>query len=111
MKGDSLDARPPRVELPLFSARARNSDPETSHAAAEEVETSGVAADQRRRCLEGVRAAPYSTAAEIARAVGLERHAPSRRLPELRDAGLVVNGPSRICAVTGRASITWRACP
>ena len=43
----------------------------------------------------------------IAIACGLERHVPSRRLPELRDQGMIVNGESRICDATGRLSMTW----
>jgi len=88
-------------------ARTRSSDPFTSHAAAHEVETSGCASAQRNLCLDEVLKHPGKTAAEIAVAVGLERHAPSRRLPELREAGFVTNGRARICAVTGRLSITW----
>jgi predicted ArsR family transcriptional regulator len=88
-------------------ALARTADPPTSHAAASAIERSGIAAAHRARCLAAVRQSPGQTAAEIARVVGLERHAPSRRLPELRDAGLVVNGPIRICTVKGRRSLTW----
>ena len=52
-------------------------------------------------------AAKGRTAAEIAETARLERHVPSRRLPELRSAGLVRNGEARICRVTGNRSITW----
>ncbi len=90
-----------------MAARARNTDPFTSHEAAREAEASGRAGVQREVCLAEVLTKPGKTAAEIAVATGLERHAPSRRLPELRDAGLVVNGEARVCAVTGRMSITW----
>lgn len=88
-------------------ARARNSDPFTSHEAAHEAEASGRANAHRQICHDEVLKHPGQTAAEIAAAIGLERHAPSRRLPELRDAGLVENGPARICEVTGRMSLTW----
>lgn len=88
-------------------ARSRSTDPISSTLAADAIERSGVADAHRRICLAQVRARPGQTAAEIARAVGLERHAPSRRLPELRDAGLVINGPMRSCAVKGRRSLTW----
>ncbi len=88
-------------------ALARTADPPTSHEAASAIERSGIAEAHRLRCLAAVRQQPGQTAAEIARVVGLERHAPSRRLPELRDAGLVANGPIRICAVKGRRSLTW----
>ncbi len=88
-------------------ARSRSTDPHTSRLAAEEVEASGNAQAQRDVCLTEVRNRPGSTAAEIAVATGLERHAPSRRLPELREEDLVTNGRSRICAVTRRLSMTW----
>jgi len=88
-------------------ARARNSDPFTSREAACEAEASGRAGAHRQLCLAEVLRKPGQTAAEIAVAVGLERHAPSRRLPELCNAGLVENGPARICNITGRMSLTW----
>lgn len=88
-------------------ARARSTDPATSHQAARTVERSGTAGSQRIMCLAAVRVRPGLTAAEIAWETGLERHIPSRRLPELRDGGLVVNGPSRICTVMGTPSMTW----
>jgi hypothetical protein len=90
-----------------MNALARRTDPSTSHRAAEAVEASGRAASQRHLCLIEVWKKPGQTAAEIAVAAGLERHVPSRRLPELRKAGQVVNGPERICAVTGNPSMTW----
>ena len=90
-----------------MQARARNTDPATSTAAARGVERSGRAALQRARCLHIVKRCPGATAAEIAEMTGLERHAPSRRLPELRAGGFVVNGERRKCKVMGRGSITW----
>ena len=88
-------------------ARARNSDPTTSHEAAATVERGGTASNQRERCLREVRMRPGLTAAEIAIRVGMERHVPSRRLPELREAGLVLNHEARICTVTLNRSLTW----
>jgi hypothetical protein len=88
-------------------AAARHTDFITSHEAAHEVEASGRAKEQRRACLDAVIRNPGMTAAEIAVAVGLERHAPSRRLPELRRIGLVYNGDQRVCREMGSKSITW----
>ena len=88
-------------------AQARNTDPATSHAAAHKTEDGGRAGAQRKACLAEVQKNQGKTAAEIAKATGLERHVPSRRLPELRVAGSVKNGPARICSVTGRMSLTW----
>lgn len=86
---------------------ARNTDPSTSHDAARAMDRSGRARLQRQRCLRAVLAMPGRTAAEIALVTGMERHAPSRRLPELRDAGLLVNGEARICTARGLRSLTW----
>lgn len=88
-------------------AAARATDPETSHEAAREMELSGKAGNQRRLCLEEVKRYPGGTAAEIAAGLGLERHVPSRRLPELRAAGLVTNGEVRECKVMKSRSMTW----
>ena len=88
-------------------AKSRRTDPITSRQAASEAESSGRAASQRAICLARVNSNPGQTAAEIALACGLERHVPSRRLPELRDQEMIVNGESRICESTGRLSMTW----
>jgi len=88
-------------------ALSRNSDPATSHAAAHDIEACGAAESHRALCLDAVQRNPGMTAAEIARETGLERHEPSRRLPELRDRNLVCNGHERTCAVKGRRSLTW----
>ena len=89
--------------------RARNADPVTSHQAAAQVEASGRAKTQRDACLAAVRIYRGMTAAEIAQWLGLERHIPSRRLPELRAMGLVTSGQPRPCRVTGNRSMTWGA--
>jgi predicted ArsR family transcriptional regulator len=88
-------------------AKCRRTDPVTSYQAAQTAEISGRAASHRAICLAQVNAHPGQTAAEIAFQSGLERHVPSRRLPELRERGLVINGKSRICTVTGRPSMIW----
>lgn len=88
-------------------ARARRDDPRTSHTAARGTELRGKAATHRAICLKRVIAAPGETGAEIAEATGLERHAASRRLPELKKAGLVKWGPARFCRVQKTMSLTW----
>jgi len=75
--------------------------------ATDEIPVREPAASQRHLCLLEVWKAPGSTAAEIARAARLKRHVPSRRLPELRRAGRVRNGPARLCSVTGNRSLVW----
>ena len=98
--------KPPR-DLFTSQANYRNRDPETSREAAIAAEKSGSAGCQRTACLRAVRDMPGSTAAEIAAYLELERHVPSRRLPELRRLGLVRNGPARICREQGKRSLTW----
>jgi hypothetical protein len=94
-------------------ALSRAYDPSTSHDAAEQVETNGSAPRARVLCLACVRQHPEGwTAAEIAAATGLERHTPSRRLPELADdkpgrTPLVKRGPKRECRVLGSLQMTW----
>jgi DNA-binding transcriptional ArsR family regulator len=95
------------VATPVASSRA--TDPTTSKEAAERVEASGAADCQRAKCLAVVRATPGMTACEIAEAAGIDRYAASRRLPELRKAGLVVNGLDRKCSVRGTNQMTWFA--
>ena len=93
---------------PLFArTKYRNTDPETSRLAADEAEDSGSAKGQRTVCHVEVMRNPGQTAAEIAVAVRLERHVPSRRLPELREMGQVYNGEDRVCKVQRRKSMTW----
>jgi len=82
----------------------RKHDPPTSALAGREAESSGLARMQRSRCLEAVIATPGLTAREIENRTGIKAH---KRLPELREAGLIANGPSRTCRVTGRRAMTW----
>lgn len=90
-----------------MTTHARSTDPATSRAAAAMMDATGAAAAHRELCLAEVRRNPGQTAAEIAQAVQLDRHEPSRRLPELRESGLVYNGLSRVCRVQGHRSMTW----
>lgn len=90
------------------AARARRWDPWTSHAAARRVESTGAASSQRARVLAYVREHPGETAAEIAHGLGMERHVPSRRLPELRRMRMVTSGEARVCRVCGTNQMTWR---
>jgi hypothetical protein len=100
----------PRVVKPMV-ARAANADPITSFEAAERVERGGRAASHRAIVLAYVRANPGHTSAEIGAATGIGRHEAARRLPELREGGLVQSGAPRRCAINATAAMTWRAIP
>ncbi len=86
---------------------ARNADPDTSHLAAEFMNRTGKRATQQRQIFQGVRNYPDHTSAELAKLITLDRYVVARRLPELRDAKLVVNGASRKCRATGRQAMIW----
>lgn len=87
-------------------ARARKTDPSTSHEAAARAEKTTAAA-HREKCLSYVFLDPGHTAAEIAKAIGIDRYAASRRLPELRDTNRIENRMKRICKILGSWCITW----
>lgn len=77
-------------------------------------EASGKATCNRRMVLQLVTDFPGMTAVELWRVAnttgfggGLTRHEVSRRLPELRKAGLVFNGVARLCEVAGTKQMTW----
>lgn len=82
----------------------RSNDPPTSVIAGRDIESSGAARDQRDRCLTAVAERPGETAREIEQRIGIKAH---KRLPELREAGLVRNGQARPCSVSGRHALTW----
>ena len=91
----------------MTKARARGTDPETSHQVARDVERKGKAATQRQACLEAVREHPGRTAYEIAALLDLEGIVPGKRLPELREINLVKNGPVRACSIRKSKAMTW----
>ena len=69
--------------------RARRTDADSSHAAADQLERSGRAAAQLQAVLDAVRRHGGSTSKELAELAGLDRHLVGRRLPELAAQGLV----------------------
>lgn len=88
-------------------ARARKSDPVTSHSAAECVEASGVAAQRRAAITESLRRNPEQTFREIAADIQVDPVEVMRRLNDLERARLVEKVGIRTCG-TGRAMTTWR---
>ena len=80
-------------------------NPPTSAMAARHMKTCGCAQRHRDLCLAFVKCQPGLTAREIEARIGVKAH---KRLPELRADGLVRNGPSRPCTVSGRQAMTWQ---
>lgn len=94
----------PNIRTPA----ARNTDPETSHIAAEAITKSGVRAHQQRQVLAALREWPGCTSAELAQRASMDRYAVARRLPELVPT-FAVQGGARRCHVSGRPAVTWWA--
>ena len=83
----------------------RECDPPTSAMAGRNVRVCGCAKRHRDICLAVVKRQPGLTAREIEARIGIKAH---KRLPELRSDGLVSNGSSRLCTVSGLQAMTWQ---
>jgi hypothetical protein len=84
---------------------ARNTDPDTSHAAAEFMRASGARATQQQRILDVVRRLPGLTVVELAVQVGLNDHKVGKRLSDLATAQKIGKGDER--HVNGLPYSTW----
>lgn len=88
-----------------MSQNARTTDPVSSHLAGDDIESSGIAGNQRRLVLALVKNYPNKTSHELALHSHLDRYQIARRLPEIH---LIEKGPVRTCAVSKRTCVTWR---
>lgn len=98
---------PPRA---ASVAPSRSTDPETSREAGERHERSGKAEQNRQRLLAEACYGPGRTAAELAsRLDGIDAWEANRRLPEIRDQGLMDSPRERAreCSVKGSKCLTW----
>ena len=93
-----------RVPVMVDTPRARNTDPETSHEAAEAIKASGELGRQQLAVLEAVRRWPGLTSLELGARMKLDRWAVARRLPELEGV-YVRKGEAK--TVNGRRHVTW----
>lgn len=86
---------------------ARNTDPITSHIAAEVNVMSGRRKAQQALTVAAVLAYPGSTSRELHEITGIDRHVLARRLPELERRGMIKRGVSRICKYGIGPAVTW----
>jgi hypothetical protein len=86
---------------------ARNSDPITSHLAAEENVVSGRNAAQQDLTAKAVERYPGLTSLELSKRSRIDRYTLARRLSECEKAGLVKRGPATRCSVSKRMAVTW----
>lgn len=91
----------------VHTPAARNSDPESSHLAAEHVTRSGKRGQQQTQATAAVRSFPGCTSFELALKTDIDRYTLARRLPECVTAGSVRKGEQRTCSITGRQALTW----
>ena len=92
---------------PSFPRLARRTDPETSHRAALEMETSGQLKSDMMTALEAVREFPHRTATELEALIGCRDGKVRKRLAQLRRLGLIIRGSLKICPHTKRRCHTW----
>lgn len=101
------------TQLTLFDAppvaRARRSDPESSHIAAANVATSGQLAGDRASVFCAIGKQPGSTAGELAQYLGhgWNNVRVSRRTADLERIGMIHKGKQRPCKVKGSIMCTW----
>lgn len=84
-------------------------DPSTSAMAARELEESGARDSQKRDVYLACKSHPDRTSAELAVIARMDRYMVARRLPDLRADGWVENPGKKVCLITGRMAVTWRA--
>jgi len=95
-----------RIMAPRVS---RASDPESSRQAEREITESGARATYAELIYRVLHdASEPMTCGEIAAELGVHRSIISKRLPDLREWGEIVNGPERLCRISDRSQITWR---
>lgn len=102
------DLFPSTARPNVATPRARRSDPDTSHAAAERVAPK--LREQQRQVLDALTRWPGSTAVELATNSGLDRYLVSRRLPELVPQ-YARRGRPRVCTVAGTPQTVWHPVP
>ena len=105
----SLPAQPSLFDrAPLASS----ADPVSSHIAASEHTSSGKRGEARASLLAFMQRQKVPlTSYEVSRAMGVDRHATARRLPDLANDGLVHRCAIRNCKITRRPAISWAAGP
>lgn len=95
------------MEPSMQSQIARNTDPISSHEAAERIIANGMRGSHQRIVFNAVLENPDKTSRELSELCPLERHAVARRLPDLEDSGYIVKSGLRICSFGKKRAVTW----
>ena len=95
-------------QLDMFS---RTTDPETSKLAAQQMINSGAMDTQRAMVYDILVGNQGLTSRELAALSNGDKHQQrqvfSRRLPDLKNLGLVKQGLARLCSECNRKCVTW----
>ena len=102
-----------QLTIDFASPRSRNTDPASSHEAATR-QKQGRADSDGMAVLACVKTMPGATSAELSQFYGLDRHMTARRLPDLKERGLVFyhttpdgKAITRTCQVRGTKAVAW----
>lgn len=91
-----------------MKAKARRTDPQSSHDAARNVESSGKATKHRDMIIAALKEHGPGTAHEIAKDAGLNNVEVSRKMSELERESFVVRDHTlAICSITGKKLTQW----
>ncbi len=93
--------------MDIQTPAARNSDPATSHDAADHINATGKRKAQQSIAAKAVEMYPGLTSLELARKARCDRYMLARRLPECETASAVLRGPARTCSISLRQAVTW----
>ena len=93
-------------QLDLWTPASRSSDPGTSHEAEKSINKDSTRESNARRLLEIVREKNGLTTGEIGQLVG-NMDGWWKRLSDLKNLGLILQGTPRVWSGTGRKQSTW----
>jgi len=95
---------------PLFADMpiSHRNDAVSSFKAADRHKASDNWSKQRQAVLKALQTLVCATAKEISEFSGIDRYIVSRKLPDLRRAGVVENGKPRKCRILKKKTLTWQ---
>lgn len=94
------------MNMNIQTQAARNTDPATSHMAAEEITRNGTRQTQIELVVGMVQGNPGKTSAELADITGHDRYMIARRLADAEGIH-VKKGEARKCEQSKRQAVTW----
>lgn len=99
------------IDQAMRAPISASADPDTSRLAAAEITKSGKRQGQCMGILALVKKYPDCTSFELSRKRGCkyDRSTVAKRLPNLEHGKLVFKSGTKVCGVSGKKAVTWRA--